>query len=208
MSAVIDNMDFKEEKKDEEYREKLYSLAKEKGNEYVHKMLAEIDPISAKEIHPNNLKRVIRAIEMNNYGLKKSQHMENEKKRKENNNSKYDFILFCTYFPKEILNERINKRVDIMIQNGLEKEASVVYKLKSGTIKQAVGYKEFFDYFENKKTIDEVIDEIKLRTRQYAKRQNTWFKKMNNVNYIDMQDGIDSALNKIMERIYERESGI
>lgn len=208
MSAIIDDMDFKEEKVDVDYRENLYSLAKENGNKFVHKMLEEVDPISASEIHPNNLKRVIRALEINRAGSKKSSHIENEKLRIENNDSKYDFMLFCTYFPKEILDERINKRVDIMIQNGLEKEARLVYNLKKGTVRQAVGYKEFFEYFESRKSLNEVIEEIKLRTRQYAKRQNTWFKKMKNVNYIDMQDGIDSAKNKIMERIYERESSI
>ena len=208
MSAIIDDMDFKEEKVDVDYRENLYSLAKEKGNKFVHKMLEEVDPISASEIHPNNLKRVIRALEINRAGSKKSSHIESEKLRIENNDSKYDFMLFCTYFPKEILDERINKRVDIMIQNGLEKEARLVYNLKKGTVRQAVGYKEFFEYFESRKSLNEVIEEIKLRTRQYAKRQNTWFKKMKNVNYIDMQDGIDSAKNKIMERIYERESSI
>ena len=208
MSAIIDDMDFKEEKVDVDYRENLYSLAKENGNKFVHKMLEEVDPISASEIHPNNLKRVIRALEINRAGSKKSSHIESEKLRIENNDSKYDFMLFCTYFPKEILDERINKRVDIMIQNGLEKEARLVYNLKKGTVRQAVGYKEFFEYFESRKSLNEVIEEIKLRTRQYAKRQNTWFKKMKNVNYIDMQDGIDSAKNKIMERIYERESSI
>ena len=208
MSAIIDDMDFKEEKVDVDYRETLYSLAKENGNKFVHKMLEEVDPISASEIHPNNLKRVIRALEINRAGSKKSSHIESEKLRIENNDSKYDFMLFCTYFPKEILDERINKRVDIMIQNGLEKEARLVYNLKKGTVRQAVGYKEFFEYFESRKSLNEVIEEIKLRTRQYAKRQNTWFKKMKNVNYIDMQDGIDSAKNKIMERIYERESSI
>ena len=203
MSAVILNMDFKEEKVDEEYRNKLYELAKKYSNEYVHDMLKKVDEKSALEIHPNNLKRVIRALEMYKSNNKKSDYIDSEKDRIDKQNSIYDFKLFCLTFPKEILDERINKRVDIMIDKGLEEEAKIVYGLKSGTVRQAVGYKEFFDYFENKKSLEEVIEEVKLRTRQYAKRQMTWFKKMKNINYLDMQNSKEENINKLMGIVYE-----
>ena len=110
--------------------------------------------------------------------------------------------------PKEILHDRINQRVDIMMSQGLEEEAKLVYNLKHGTARQAVGYKEFFDYFENKKTLLEVVEEIKLRTRQYAKRQMTWFKKMKDVNYIDALESKDKNIDEIMEIVYEGKSRI
>ncbi|MBR1884129.1 MAG: tRNA (adenosine(37)-N6)-dimethylallyltransferase MiaA [Clostridia bacterium] len=207
MSAIIQNMDFKEEKIDEKYRAKLYNLAKEKGNNYVHDMLKKVDRMSAELIHPNNLKRVIRALELCRGNETKSMHMENEKERLKKEESKYDFKLFCTYYPKDILDARINLRVDKMMQNGLEEEAKIVYGLKKGTVRQAVGYKEFFDYFEGRKSKEEVIEEIKLRSRQYAKRQNTWFKKMENVNFIDMREDLEVHVNKIMELIYEERKG-
>lgn len=208
ISSVIFNMEFREEKKDDKYREELYRLAKENSNEYVHNMLKQVDASSAMDIHPNNLKRVIRALEMYRQNIKKSEYIENEKKRISLNNVPYDFTLFCLVMPRDVLSDRINKRVDIMVQNGLEKEARLVYKLKKGTARQATGYKEMFDYFEHKKTLSDAIGEIKLRTRQYAKRQMTWFKKMPNVHYIDMLESKEENLNKIMEIVYERNSGV
>lgn len=204
MSSVILNMDFKEECVDNEYRERLYNIAKEKGNEYVHNLLKEVDEGAAEEIHPNNLKRVIRALEMYHSNNKKSEYIMSEENRIKQQKSLYDFKLFCTYFPKDELHNRINKRVDLMIEAGLEEEAKLVYKLNKGTVRQAVGYKEFFEYFEGNKTLDEVIEEIKLRTRQYAKRQNTWFKKMPDVKYIDMNNTLEENINNILEIVYER----
>ncbi len=203
MSAVILDMDFKEEEKDDEYRQYLCDLAKENSNEYVYNMLKDVDNEAAKDIHPNNLKRVIRALEMYKLNGKKSEHMKKEEQRIKSMNSRYDFTLFCLTMPKEMLHERINKRVDIMIENGLEKEAKMVYKLNKGTARQATGYKEMFGYFEGNSTFEEAVEEIKLRTRQYAKRQMTWFKKMKDVNYIDMTLELEKNLDKIMEIVYE-----
>lgn len=208
MSAVILNMDFNEEEKDEKYRAYLYSLAKENSNEYVHDMLEKVDKRSADEIHPNNLKRVIRALEMYKLSGGKSRHMDLEKERISNFETPYDFKLFCLTMPKPLLDERINKRVDIMLENGLENEAKMVYKLDKGTARQATGYKELFPYFEGKITFEEAVEDIKLKTRQYAKRQMTWFKKMKDVNYVDMTLSKEENLDKIMRLVYERESGV
>ena len=188
MSAVIKDMDFKDEEIDFKYREELENIAKTKGNIYLHNMLKEVDKISANEIHYNNVKRVIRALEMYKLNNTKSKHMEKEKNKEKNN--KYDFKLFCIDIDKEMLFSNINKRVDQMISQGLEKEAKLVYTMGNQTCKQAIGYKEFFGYFEKNKTIEEVIEEIKLRTRQYTKRQLTWFKKMDNIKYIKNIDDI------------------
>jgi tRNA dimethylallyltransferase len=204
VSSVMLNMDFRKQNIDEEYRNNLYKLAKEFSNEYVHDMLKRVDLRSANEIHPNNLKRVVRALEMCKLNESKSIHMDNERERINSMQSKYKFQLFCLSLDKNILHERINRRVDQMIEEGLEKEAKLVYELPKCTAKQAVGYKEFFNYFENKTTLDEVIEDIKLRTRQYAKRQMTWFKKMPDVIYLNAEDTKDKIIEEIMVKIYEK----
>jgi len=204
VSAVILDMNFEEQEIDEEYRKMLYKLAEDFSNKYVHDMLIEVDEKSANQIHPNNLKRVIRALEMYKLNKAKSEHMEEEKERISNKQTKYNFKLFCLKLDKEILHERINNRVDQMMQEGLESEAKMVYKLPNCTAKQAVGYKEFFEYFESKKDLNSVIQDIKLRTRQYAKRQMTWFKKMPNLIYIDATNTKDEIIGEIMVNVYEK----
>jgi tRNA dimethylallyltransferase len=204
VSSVILNMNFEDQEIDEEYRDYLYKLAEKFSNEYVHNILKEVDERSANEIHPNNLKRVIRALEMYKLNKPKSEHMDEEKDRINNIPNKYDFKLFCLKLDKEVLHERIDKRVDQMISEGLEEEARLVYKLSKCTAKQAVGYKEFFEYFENKIDLAKVIQDIKLKTRQYAKRQMTWFKKMPNVIYIDANLTKDKMIEEIVVNTYEK----
>lgn len=180
ISSIVYNMDFKEENIDNEYRESLYNLAKEKSNQYVHDILKDIDPESAKLIHPNNLKRVVRAIEMaKNTKKTKSEHMKDEQKRIQSENAKYDFLIFYIDRDKEFLYDRINKRVDIMVDQGVVDEAKMVYDMKldkNSTCMQAIGYKEFFPYFEGEISLDQAIEKLKKDTRKYAKRQKTWFK--------------------------------
>ena len=204
VSSVILDMNFEEEEIDQEYRDSLYKLADNFSNEYVHDILRKVDEKSANAIHPNNLKRVIRALEMYKLNKTKSEHMKNETTRINNIQTKYNFKLFCIKLDKELLNERINKRVDYMLQEGLENEAKIVYELPKCTAKQAVGYKEFFDYFENRISLNDVIESIKLKTRQYAKRQMTWFKKMPNVIYLDATNTKDKIIEEIMVNIYEK----
>jgi tRNA dimethylallyltransferase len=204
VSSVILDMNFEEKKIDEEYRNELYDLADKFSNEYVHNLLKEVDQRSANEIHPNNLKRVIRALEMYKLNKIKSNHMDEEKERINKLKPKYNFKLFCLKLDKEILHNRINIRVDQMIKQGLEEEAKLVYRLPNCTAKQAVGYKEFFEYFENKINLNAVIENIKLKTRQYAKRQMTWFKKMPNVIYLDAMNTKDKIIEEIMVNIYEK----
>ena len=164
ISSVVYNMDFKEENIDNEFRESLYNLAKEKSNQYVHDILKDIDPESAKLIHPNNLKRVVRAIEMaKNTKKTKSEHMKDEQKRIQNENSKYNFLIFYIDHDKELLYDRINKRVDIMVDQGVVDEAKMVYDMKldrNSTCMQAIGYKEFFPYFEGEITLEQAIEDL------------------------------------------------
>lgn len=205
VSSVVDNMNFEEIDIDLEYRKKLEELAKTNGSDYIYNMLLETDPESCKDIHKNNVKRVIRALEIaKNSSKLKSEHMEEENIRKETQDSKYDFSIFCIEWPRELLYERINKRVDIMAEAGLVDEARYVYDLNLDnecTCMQAIGYKEFFPYFRGEKSLDECIEKLKQETRKYAKRQMTWFNNKLSCIYLNGQDSKEVLVDKIIENI-------
>ncbi len=207
VSSVVYDMNFDKEAIDEEYRKYLYDLAKEKSNMYVYNMLEKVDKESAKEIHPNNLKRVIRALEIAKNSEKlKSEHIEDEKSRLKNlkKDSKYNFQVFYIDYNRDTLYKRINERVDIMIKDGLEKEAKMVYDMnlpKDVTCMQAIGYKEFFPYFNHEISLDEVILKLKLETRKYAKRQETYFKNKLEVILLDGTKTISEKVSYIKERL-------
>ena len=152
-------------------------------------MLVELDPESAKQIHMNNVKRVIRAIEIaKKSNTLKSVHMQQEKERIENEKSKYEFVVFCIEHEREYLYSRINLRVDLMLKDGIIEEAKKVYEMKlpqDNTCMQAIGYKEFFPYFEGNATLEECVETLKKETRRYAKRQMTWFNnKLNTIKLV------------------------
>lgn len=186
VNAVVYNMNFTEEDSDANLRADLEKIANEKGNEYLHNMLKELDPKTADEIHMNNVKRVIRAIEIAKKTDKlKSTYMEEEKERINTQKGEFDFEVFCIEQERQFLYDRINLRVDLMIKDGVLEEAKKVYEMnlpKDNTCMQAIGYKEFFPYFEGKATLEECIETLKKETRHYAKRQMTWFNnKLNTV---------------------------
>ncbi|MDO4282134.1 MAG: tRNA (adenosine(37)-N6)-dimethylallyltransferase MiaA [Clostridia bacterium] len=203
ISAIVDDMNFDEEEVDIEYRKYLENLAKENSNEYVHDLLKKIDPVSASEIHPNNLKRVIRALEfVRNSDKLKSTHMREEKERILSKSSKYEFLIYYINHDREYLYERINKRVDMMIKDGVVEEALKVYHMnlgKDNTCMQAIGYKEFFPYFKGEDTLDNCILKLKQETRRYAKRQITWFKNKLDVCYLDGKKDTNELVNDIIE---------
>ncbi len=180
VNSVVYNMNFDEQEIDFDYRKYLEDLSKKTSNEEVYKILQNVDPESAKVIHPNNLKRVIRAIEIaKNSNILKSQHMKNEQQRIGKEDNKYDFLIFYLDWPREVLYDRINKRVDIMIKDGLLDEAKKLYDMNlepNNTCIQSIGYKEFFPYFRGVCSLDECIQKLKQETRKYSKRQVTWFK--------------------------------
>jgi tRNA dimethylallyltransferase len=202
VSSVVDNMNFDEHEIDYKYREELEKIAIENGKDYLYNMLKEVDLQSANVIHKNNTKRVIRALEIAKESSDlKSKHMENEKIRKETEDTKYDFYVFCINIDRDLLYKRINERVDKMINSGLVKEAKYVYDSNldnSCTCMQAIGYKEFFPYFKNESSLDECIENLKRETRKYAKRQMTWFRNKLNCNYLD---GTKSTLELVEEII-------
>ena len=205
VNAVVYNMNFTEEGADEDYRKELEKIAQEKGKEYLHNMLREIDPETADEVHVNNVKRVIRAIEFAKKTNKlKSTHIQEEKDRISNQKSEYEFVVFCIEQERQYLYDRINLRVDLMLKDGILEEARKVYDMKlpqDNTCMQAIGYKEFFPYFEGKASIEECIDTLKKETRHYAKRQMTWFNNKLNSIKLDGSKSKDELVEEIIEKV-------
>lgn len=180
MQSLLENIDFSGNGADGEIREKLRKRSETEGAEALWKELLSIDPESAKTIHMNNLGRVIRALELYyTSGITMSE----QKKQSRKNPSEYEpCIIFLNYENRHILYDRINLRVDKMLEEGLLDEARSFYesvKNAETTSKQAIGCKEFIPYFEGKCTFGEAVDSIKRETRHYAKRQLTWFNRMN-----------------------------
>lgn len=185
INALTCNMDFTEGSSDMEYREKLNELAKEKGNKYIHNILNEVDKKSAESIHMNNLKRVIRALEVYHITGKPFSSFDLGEKMYE---SEYDIDYYVLTMDREKLYNRINRRVDIMIDKGLIDECEYLKSIgltKENQSMQGIGYKEILLYLENKVTLDESIEMIKKGSRNYAKRQLTWFRRDKRVKFLD-----------------------
>lgn len=186
INSVIYNFNLTKAAGNPKIRDELTQLYEEKGGEYLLGILKEFDPQTAQTLHPNNHRRIIRAIEM----YKTSGITMSEQKRitKETKN-KYDVLFFTLNTDREILYERINKRVDKMVENGLLKEIDFIsekYALSlTSTAFQAIGYKELIAYKEGKTTLFEAIEKIKLESRRYAKRQLTWFRRNEEAIWID-----------------------
>ena len=187
IQALLYDVNFSEQNTNTEYRKELEYLAEEKGAEYLHKMLKEVDAASAEAIHANNRKRVIRALEFYHLtGTKISEHNETEKQK----TSPYNFAYFVLTDNRKHLYERIEKRVDMMIKNGLVEE---VQKLKDMSYHremvsmQGLGYKEILDYLDGKMTLEEAVSLIKKETRHFAKRQLTWFRRERDVIWFDKE---------------------
>lgn len=177
INALTCNMNFTEAENDLKYRSELEELAEKHGNEYIHNMLNDIDPISYKEIHYNNRKRVIRALEV--YKLTKKP-FSSFNAGEEFYNGPYDVTYYVLNMDREKLYNRINLRVDIMMDKGLLEECIKLKKMgynSSVQSMQGIGYKEIFYYLENKISLNEAVEMIKQGSRNYAKRQLTWFRR-------------------------------
>ncbi|GAB6170252.1 tRNA (adenosine(37)-N6)-dimethylallyltransferase MiaA [Clostridium carnis] len=177
INALTCNMNFTDAETDKEYREYLNNIAEENGNRYIHEFLKEIDPISYNDIHMNNRKRVIRALEVYKLtGKPFSSYNSGDEFYK----SEYDIKFYFLNMNRETLYERINKRVDLMIERGLVDECIRLREMgynSSIQSMQGIGYKEILYYLEGKFTLEKAIDMIKQGSRNYAKRQITWFNR-------------------------------
>ena len=202
INSLTCNMTFTEAEKDEEYRNYLEQLCEEKGNVYVHEMLKDIDPISYKEIHANNRKRVIRALEVYKLtGKPFSSYNAGEDFYK----SDYDIYYYVLTMNRDKLYERINKRVDIMMEKGLLDECIKLKEMgytSNMQSMQGIGYKEILYYLEGAISLEDAINMIKQGSRNYAKRQLTWFRRDKRCVFLDkdlLTD--DEILNKILNDI-------
>lgn len=187
IQALLYDIDFTSTAQDDTYRAELENLVKEKGAAYLHNMLRKVDPKSAEDIHANNVKRVIRALEYyRQTGQKMSEHNE-EERRKE---SPYEFVYFVLNAPREQLYARIDRRVDQMIEEGLVDEVKHLKELgctKEMVSMQGLGYKEILAYLDGEYDLSTAVYTIKRDTRHFAKRQLTWFRRERQVTWIQKE---------------------
>ena len=200
-NSLIDNISFSEEKTDEALRQRLDTEFDKIGSEEMLKKLAEFDKETANKLHPNNKKRIIRAFEV--YMTTGKTITEQQIDSKAIPTPYKPYIIGLTFKDRELLYKRINKRVDIMLEKGLLKEAENAYNNKNNkTAVQAIGHKEFFDFFQGKATFEEAVEKLKTETRHYAKRQLTWFGRDDRINwiYLDCTDNVQQEALTILER--------
>ena len=195
LESVICNYTFDGKTRDHSFEEKYKNLS----NEELHLLLKDLDNVSYNEIHPNNRKRVLRALEL---------ALSNEQKGTKKKEMLYDALVIVLNDDREALYNRINKRVDQMLEEGLLEEVKSFYPNKLGlTAKAAIGYKELFDYFDGNSTKEEAIDKIKQYSRNYAKRQLTWFRNKEYVtevlidvnNFNNTVDEVYSLIDKFLK---------
>lgn len=210
IQAVLNDINFEENDADTTYRLELETLAKTKGSAYLYEMLKSIDLNAAKSIHENNTKRLIRALEFyHQTGKKISEHNEQERKKE----SPYQFAYFVLTDDRDILYERINKRVDIMLEQGLLNEVKNLRDkgYTSDMISmQGIGYKEIMEYFDGTCSYEKTIEKLKQNTRHFAKRQLTWFKREREVIWInkkEFQREETLILQYILEKLKEKQIG-
>ena len=204
-SSLTDNVEFLPDETDFEYREFLKKRAETEGAQVLLDELAVADPEAAKTLHVNNVGRIIRALEIY-HTTGKTKTMQNEQSRQ--NPSQYDTIAICLDArDRQVLYDRINLRVDMMLEAGLLEETKNFFDSPLGrTARQAIGYKELYPYFRGEKSLDECIDNLKMQTRRYAKRQLTWFRRDEKIKFFYIDDYSDSTelLNAVADYIERR----
>ena len=190
IESLVNGITFTEHNSDKTVRKQLEQQLADNGKEWLHGQLVVIDPEYAATVHPNNAVRVMRALEIYyTTGITMSQQIADSRPE----NKPYDVLFLATGFlDRTKLYENIDRRVDIMVQLGILSEAEYVYRNKDFFVNSAaaIGYKEFFPYFEGTQSLEDCVDTLKKSSRHYAKRQLTWFKRMSDINwlYIDGED--------------------
>lgn len=186
-SSLTDNIEFLPEETDFEYREMLRKRAETEGTRVLLDKLSAIDPEAAEKLHINNLGRIIRALEIH-HTTGKTKSMQNEQSKV--NPSPFEAVTICLDArDRKVLYNRINRRVDIMLEAGLLEEAEAFLSSPLGrTAKQAIGYKELTPYFDGEKSLEECIENLKMQTRRYAKRQLTWFRRDERIKFLYIDD--------------------
>ena len=200
-NSLIYGIEYDDIKFDEKYREELMNIAKTpEGLEKLYEEAKEIDEKAMEKISKNDKKRIIRILEIYKATGKNNTKQEMESKK---NGVKYDYKIFGINIERPILYERINKRVDIMLEPGLIDEVKKLIRKypEFPTAMQAIGYKEIVQYLNNELTKEEAIEKIKQETRRYAKRQITWFKRIENLKWLDGLEETQNNINIILEGI-------
>lgn len=203
INSIIDNIEYSECETDLSIRKKLEEALEENGIEPLMEELKRVDPQSAQKLHINDEKRIIRALEFyrqNGFAITEQERLSRL------NQSPYDVLLICLNArEREFLYERINRRVDKMVEEGLLEEAERCLNSIGSTSAQAIGHKELKPYFDGEITLDEALENLKRQTRRYAKRQITWFKRNENANwfYIDEYESADSLAEVVKKAVGE-----
>lgn len=200
IDSLVQGIDYDDVEIDLEYRNQLEEICKEQGLDVLYNQAVKIDQIAMEKISNNDKKRIFRVLEIYHSTGKTKTMQEYESRKKEN---PYNYKVFAIDMEREKLYERINKRVDIMIENGLVDEVKrLINKYKElPTAIQGLGYKEVVSYLNNEITYDEMIEKIKLETRHYAKRQLTWFRKNKDIIWINGLNDIQNNVNIILEGV-------
>lgn len=200
IDSLIYGIEYNETKVDLDYRNELEDLAEKNGLEYLYNMAMKIDSKAMEKISKNDKKRICRVLEIYKETGKTKTELEIESRKK---GVKYDFKIFAINMDRAILYDRINKRVDLMIEKGLIEEVDkLIHKYeKIPTAMQGLGYKEVVEYFNGKYSKDEMIEKIKMESRRYAKRQITWFKRNKSIIWLNAMDGISKNTDIILKEI-------
>ena len=208
INAVVNNMEFNkfDEALENEVNVKLEDLINGKTPDEIYDLLYSMDKEAALKIGKGNGKRLIRAIKLNMLGVEKSS-IDEKNDLWHKNPSKYKFLTVFLDMPRTLLYDRINKRVDIMLKQGVLEEVKMLYPLRNEklTAVQAIGYKEFFNYLDGESSLEECTDVLKQKSRNYAKRQITWFKKLEDKLIVDASKSKDEIVKEIIDR-YNEES--
>ena len=191
-SSLTDNIEFLPDETDFEYRDYLKKRAESEGAQVLLDELCSVDPEAAKNLHVNNVGRIIRALEIH-HTTGKTKTMQNQQSRQ--NPSPFNTVAICLDArDRQYLYDRINKRVDLMLKAGLLEETKAFFASPLGrTARQAIGYKELYPYFEGEKSLEECVGNLKMQTRRYAKRQLTWFRRDERIKFFYIDDYSDSC---------------
>lgn len=208
INSLVHNIEFSDAQVDWEYRNFLQKESKEKGNEYIHSLLMEIDQTTGEKLHVNDSKRIIRALEVfKTSGKPISYHLEVSRLEA----PEYNFLIFGLTMDRKLLYDRINLRVDKMIEQGLVNEVkSIVEKGYDGSRlpMQAIGYKEIIRSFKGECTLEEAVEIIKMESRRFAKRQLTWFRRLENVDWFEMDKEDNREILKKIQDVLESSRNI
>ena len=200
LDSLIYEIEYQNIEFDEKYRKELEQEVEEKGLEELYEQAKKIDPVAIEKISKNDKKRILRILEIYNATGKNKTEQEIESRK---NEVEYDYKVYAISWDREELYARINKRVDLMIEQGLIDEVkNILQKYEQfPTAMQGLGYKEVVDYLKGNCTKQEMIEKIKMETRRYAKRQMTWFRKNKQTIWIQGNNSIQNNINIILEGI-------